>query len=197
MNKPSIAIVIGTIRQGRFADRPAQWMLELAQEHAQANYELVDLRNYPLPFFDEVKSPMYEMPENPAAQQWLNKLKAFDGYIFLTAEYNFSISGALKNALDYVYREFYRKPAAVVGYGEIGGGRAVQQLRLICIDLHLAPLRNAVHIGGQEFVALSCDDGKFEDFPHLKDAAMLMLDDLVWWSNTLKLGNNATIATTS
>jgi NAD(P)H-dependent FMN reductase len=188
MAQPTIAIIIGTIREDRFGHKPARWILEMARAHGQAEYEIVDLRDYPLPFYNDAKSPMFGPSENAVAQRWLKKMAGFDGYIFITAEYNYGIAGALKNALDYAYHEFYRKPAAFVAYGEVGGARAVQQLRLTAVDLQLAPLRNAVHIGGTEFLELQNEDRKIADYPQFRDAAVALLDDLVWWTRTLKAG---------
>ena len=115
--KPKIGIIIGTTRQGRFADSPTNWIAAIAGKRADADFEVVDLRDYPMPFFEEKGSPFYVPPENGAAQKWGAKMDSLDGYIFITAEYNHSVSGVLKNALDYAYKEFNRKPATFVAYG--------------------------------------------------------------------------------
>jgi len=129
---------------------------------------------------------MFGAPINAIAQQWAAKMAEFDAYIFVTAEYNHSIPAVLKNALDYAYAEFNRKPAAFVGYGGVGAARAVEQLRLICVELQMAPLKHAVHIGMIEFLGIWRQGKDFADYPHLAQAAEVMLDDLLWWTNALK-----------
>lgn len=185
---PKIGIIISTTREGRFGDKPAQWIYELAQQRDTAEFEIVDLRDYPLPFFEELKSPAWETPQNEVAQRWGQKMAELDGYIFITAEYNHSVSGVLKNALDYAYPEFHRKPAAFVGYGGVGGARAIEQLRLILVELQIAPLRSAVHIGVTEYLGIVQQGKTLADFPYLAQSAGQLLDDLVWWTNTLKAG---------
>ncbi|MDB5451586.1 MAG: putative reductase [Caulobacteraceae bacterium] len=191
---PKIAIILGTTRQGRFADKPAQWILNLAQARTDARFELIDLRDWPLPFFDEPAPVARTPPKNEVAQRWSAKLDEFDGFLFVTAEYNHSIPAVLKNAIDYAYREFNRKPAAFVAYGGVGGARAVEQLRLIAVEMQLAPLRDAVHIGRAEFVGMLMEGKSFDDFPHLGATAQTMLSDLVWWTNALKVAREADAA---
>lgn len=191
MSTPKIAIVIGTTREGRFADRPAQWVAGLAKAKGGANYEIVDLRDYPLPFFNEPKSPAWGPPADPQGQRWAKKVAEFDGFIFITAEYNHSISGVLKNALDFTFPEFNRKPATFVAYGGVGGARAVEHLRLILIEQQAAPLRNAVHIGLAEFLGMLQQGKDFADYPYLAQSADTALDDLIWWSKTLKAGRSS------
>tara|TARA_R110002072_G_scaffold10342_4_gene48114 strand:+ start:3500 stop:4072 length:573 start_codon:yes stop_codon:yes gene_type:complete len=190
MTLPKIAIVVGTTRPTRFADKPANWIAGLAAQRTDAEFEIVDLRDHDLPLFAEKRAPIYSPPEHPAAVAFCERMKAFDGYIFVTGEYNHSIGGALKNALDYLYSEMTRKPAACVAYGGVGGARAVEHLRLIAVELQMAPVRSAVHIGLFELRALM-RDGSFEDYPYLGDSAKTMLDDIVWWSNTLRAGRTA------
>jgi NAD(P)H-dependent FMN reductase len=191
MTQPKIAIIIGTTRQGRFADRPAQWIFDLAKARGAADFELVDLRDYPLPFFDEPMSPAYAAPKNEAAQRWGKKVAEFDGYIFVTGEYNRSVPGVLKNALDYLFLQLSRKPAGFIGFGGVGGARAIEHLRLIMVELQAAPLRNAVHIGLAEFIGMLQQGKAFADYPYLEQSANLMLTDLLWWTSTLKLGREA------
>ncbi len=117
MAVPRIGAVIGTTREGRFGDNPARWMLDVASARTDLDLEIADLRDYPLPLFDEVAGPAMAPPENEVALSWGEKMAEFDGYLFVTAEYNHGIPGALKNALDHAYPEFNRKPAVFVGYG--------------------------------------------------------------------------------
>jgi NAD(P)H-dependent FMN reductase len=186
MSKPRIGIVLSTTRQGRFGDRPAAWIRDLAVTRTDMEFEIVDLRDYPLPFFDEPASPMWAPPKNEVAQRWARKVAELDGFIFVTAEYNHGVPAVLKNALDYAYKEFNRKPAAFVGYGGVGGARAVEQLRMIGVELQMAPLRAGVHIGGTDFVGMLLHGKTFADAPHLEPSAGAMLDDLAWWAKALK-----------
>jgi NAD(P)H-dependent FMN reductase len=185
---PKIGVILGTTRPNRFADKAAQWFVSLARQRTDAEFELIDLRDYPLPFFEEQASPLFVPPKNEVAQRWARKIGELDGFVFVTAEYNHGIPAVLKNALDYAYAEYNRKPAAFVGYGGVGGARAVEQLRLVLSELQVAPLRHAVHVGGSEFLAMFLQGKTFAEFPYLDDTVKPMLDDLVWWANTLKAG---------
>lgn len=126
--KSKMGIVISTTRPGRFGDTPAQWIFNIARKRDDADFEVVDLRDYPLPFFEEKMPLIYAPPENAVAKRWAEQMARFDGYIFVTAEYNHSVTGVLKNALDYLYSEVHHKPATFVGYGGVGGARAVEHL---------------------------------------------------------------------
>jgi len=184
--KPKIGIIIGTTRQGRFADAPANWIAAIAARRHDADYEIVDLRDYPMPFFEEVGSPFYVPPKSEIALKWAAKMDSLDGYIFLTAEYNHSISGVLKNALDYAYKEYNRKPATFVAYGGTGGARAVEHLRNILAELQVASLKFPVHIGMNEMLGIMREGKTMEDYPYLVETAEKMLDDLVWWTEALR-----------
>lgn len=183
-----IGIVIGTTREGRFGEIPARWMLDFAAARTDIVPEVIDLRDYPLPFYGMTSSDAAGADD--AAMRWREKLAALDGLVFTVAEYNHGVSAVLKNALDHAYAEFGRKPAAFVGYGGVGGARAVEQLRLVCIELRMAPIGPVVHIGGEAFVALT-SGGDFANFPHLGAAAAVMLDDIAWWAAILKAGRDA------
>jgi len=189
--KPRIGIIIGSTREGRFGERPAHWIHEIARQRTDLDFELIDLRDYPLPFFNEPMSPAWAPVKNEAAQRWGDKLAAFDGLIVVTPEYNHGPSAVLKNALDYAYKEFVRKPIAFVGYGGVGAARAVEQLRLIAVELQMTPVRNAVHLGMVEFLGIWQQGKSFDDFPHLEQAAKGMLDDLAWWARALKTAREA------
>ncbi|MEA2767074.1 MAG: hypothetical protein QOD93_36 [Acetobacteraceae bacterium] len=191
MSKPHIGIVISTTREGRFGDKPAAWIRDLAAARGDLEVEIIDLRDYPMPFFDEPASPLYVPPKNEAARRWGQKVAELDGFIFVTAEYNRGVPAALKNALDYAYKEFNRKPAAYVGYGGVGGARAVEQLRLISVELQMAPTRSGVHIGGADFVGMLMQGKTFADMPHLEPTAVTMLDELTWWVHALKSAREA------
>ena len=186
--KPKIGVIIGTTRERRFGDKPARWILDAASRRADLNVEMVDLRDHPLPLFDEAAGPAMAPPENEVALRWGEKVAEFDGYVFVTAEYNHGIPGALKNALDHAYPEFNRKPAAFVGYGGVGGARAVEQLRLVCVELQMAPIRSAVHIGMEPLLGVLQGGKELADFGFLNESAEETIDDLTWWTRTLKAG---------
>src|SRR5687767_3494946 len=186
MSKPKIAVVIGTTRTTRFGHKPAQWIHEIASARKDLETEIVDLRDYPMPFFDEVASNAWAPSKNEVAQRWQKKVAEFDGYIFVSAEYNRAIPAVLKNALDYAYPEWNRKAAAFVGYGSVGAARAVEQLRLIAIELQMAPTRTGVHIQGADFMAALQHGRPLEDLSYLQANAADMLDQLAWWASALK-----------
>lgn len=183
--KPKIALIIGSTRATRFADKPAQWMLAQARARTDMTVELVDLRDFDLPLFDEAASNLWMPSSDARAVAWQNKLAEFDGYIFVVAEYNRSITGALKNAMDQAYKEWNRKPMAAIAYGAMGGTRALEHLRTIAVELQMVPTRNAVHIGGSDFFAVHPLGANAEISTieaHIQPAAKATLDDLVWWA---------------
>jgi NAD(P)H-dependent FMN reductase len=139
-----------------------------------------------MPFFDEVASNAWVPSQNPVAQLWQQKVAEFDGYIFVTAEYNHSIPAVLKNALDYASPEWNKKAAGFVGYGAVGGSRAVEHLRLIAAELQLATIRTGVYIQGADFMAVWKEGKDVKDIPHLQPNVKEMLDQLVWWTRALK-----------
>ena len=123
MSKPKIALVVGSSRAARFADKPVEWFAKIADERDDLDFEIVDLRDFPLPFFDEVASSLYAPSQSEVARAWQKKVDSFDGFVFVTAEYTRGPAAVLKNALDYAYTEWNRKPAAFVGYGGVGAAR--------------------------------------------------------------------------
>jgi NAD(P)H-dependent FMN reductase len=184
--KPKIGIIVGTTRPNRFADGPTNWLVEIAGKRDDADFEVVDLRDYPLPFFEEMGSPFYVPPQNEVAQKWGAKIDSLDGFVFVTAEYNHSISGVLKNALDYAYKQYNRKAASFLAYGGTGGARAVEHLRGILAELQVASLKFPVHIGMTEMLGIMREGKTMADYPYLIDTAKAMLDELVWWTEALK-----------
>jgi NAD(P)H-dependent FMN reductase len=183
--KPRIALIIGSTRPTRFADKPAQWMLKQAQARGDMNVEVVDLRDHRLPFFSEVASNLRAPSKDPEAIRWQETIARFDGFIFVVAEYNHSITGALKNALDQAYKEWVRKPFTAIGYGSVGGSRAIEHLRAIGIELQMVSTRGAVHIGGGDFMSVFPMGGNkpIEDIETgLLPSATAALDELSWWA---------------
>ncbi|GIL01048.1 MAG: FMN reductase [Alphaproteobacteria bacterium] len=185
MAKPRIGIIIGSTRPGRFADKPAEWISARAKARGEFDIELLDLRDYPLPFFEERASPAWGPSENAVAKRWQQKIDSLDGFIIVAAEYNRGPTAALKNALDYAYREWNRKPVAFVGYGGVGGARAVEQLRLHSIELQMSPIRAGVHILMPDFLAVMQGDKGLAELDHLNRSADDMLAQFGWWVRAL------------
>ena len=185
MSKPKIGIVIGSTREGRFADKPANWIYEIARARGDIEVELIDLRDFPLPFFDEPASPAWAPSRSEIAQKWQKKVASFDGFVFTAAEYNRGPTAVLKNAIDYAYTEWNKKAVGFVGYGGVGGARAVEQLRLIAIETQMAPVRSGVHIAWADMLSVMQGQKKLEELDHLKQSADDMLNQLVWWTRAL------------
>lgn len=192
MSKPKIGVIISSVREGRFADRVVDWFMPIAREHSDMEFEVIDLREYPLPFFDEPMPPSLGHPaQNEVAERWRARLDGFDGFVFITAEYTRGPTAALKNALDWAYVEWNRKPAAFVAYGSAGGARAAQQLYANLAELQMTGIRHGVFIGGADFMGMLMQGKTMEDFPYYVDNAKTMLEQLDWWTRTLKAGREA------
>jgi NAD(P)H-dependent FMN reductase len=186
-----IQVLIGSTRPNRFADKPAAWIMNRLAATEGVDAELVDLRDYPLPLYESTRSPAFTKRDYPTDQirAWGTKLDGADGYIVLVAEYNHAYTAALKNALDTVYPELNRKPIAFVGYGGVGGARAVEQLRLVAVEFEMAPLRHAVHILPDVMgPAMQSDPFDIEVFAPLDARLTKLTSDLLWWSTTLAAG---------
>ena len=186
MSKPNIAIIVGSTREGRFADKPAQWLAKIAKSRGDVEVEIVDLKDYPLPFLGEARPDADAASQEAAGKAWQAKLEQFDGYIFTAAEYNHAPTAVLKNALDSARAEWFRKPAGFVGYGGVGGARAVEQLRMIAVELQMAPVKSAVHIGWADYLPVMQGQKTLEELDHLNQNATALLDDVVWWARALK-----------
>ena len=191
MRTPQIGIVIGTTRQGRFGELPARWLQEIGQQRRDLTFEIVDLRDYPLPFFDEAAPPAYAAPKNEVAVRWAAKLAALDGFVVTVAEYNHSMPAVLKNALDCAYAGFNRKPIAMLGYGSVGGARAVEHVRQVASALQMVTVPAGVSIGWVDYLSLAKHEKRFDDHPHLAQGAAAMLDDLAWWAHALEAAREA------
>ena len=180
MSKPKIGVIISSVRPTRFGDKPAKWILDHANARGDIEAELVDLADYKLPLFDAPASDFWMPTPNPEAARWQAKLNEFDGFIIVTAEYNRSITGALKNAIDWAYKPFMRKAVAYVGYGSVGGARAIEHLRNIMTELQAVSVRHGIHIGGSDFIPLMMGQKQWDDVkggfdPFVPD----LLDNLV------------------
>jgi NAD(P)H-dependent FMN reductase len=178
-----IAIIIGSTRPGRKAEAVARWVHEIAKKRIDAAFELVDIKDFNLPLLDEPVPPSMGQYSQPHTKAWSAKIASFDAYVFVTPEYNHGTSGALKNAIDYLYLEWNNKAAGLVSYGSIGGARAAEQLRLVMGELQIADVR------AQVMLSLFTD---FENFITFKPAPMhdksvnAMLDQVIAWGGALK-----------
>ena len=174
-----IAIILGSTRVGRNGEAVAKWVLEHAQQRTDAEFELVDLRDYPLPLFDEPTSPAYGASDKEEVQRWTAKVAEFDGYVFVTPEYNHSLPAVLKNAIDYVYAEWNNKAASIVSYGTAGGARAAEHLRLVAAEAQMATVRQQVTLSIMiDFVNMS----QFSPAEYHLPTLDVQLDQLVAWS---------------
>src|SRR5881396_2300946 len=186
---PVISVIVGSTRQGRFSEKPARWILQHLKKHSGVDARLLDLRDFPMPFFDQPVSPATpgRPPyENDVVRKWTAEIAQADGFVFVTPEYNYGAPAVLKNAIDWVYPEWNRKAAAFVSYGSVMGARSVQQLRQVVIELQIAPIRSSVHIPvatrWAHFQGGDVDKGLAE----LGTQAQTMIDDLLWWTAALK-----------
>lgn len=184
MSALNIKVIVGSTRANRFSEKPAQWILGLAKQRADLNVELLDLRDYPLPFFEEALPPGLAKDEyqNPVVRAWRDKVRGGDGYIICSPEYNHGYPAVLKNALDYTYFSWSRKAVAFVSWGGAGGARGVEQLRAVAVELDMAPIRHAVHIPNPWFIK---DVSEIDTDPN-RQAAAALLDNLAWWAKALK-----------
>ena len=200
MSKLKIAVIISSTRPTRFGELPAKWILEKANARPEIAAEIVDIRDFDLPFFDEMASNAWMPSANQNAVKWQNKIGEFDGFIVVAAEYNRSITGALKNAFDQAYQEWTNKVIGFVGYGTVGGARAVEHARTIAVELQMANTRSAVHIGGADFAAVHPGFGGTKSIAEIEgsigNSAKDMLDQLIWWGNATKAAraNDAAVA---
>jgi NAD(P)H-dependent FMN reductase len=178
-----IGIILGSTRPNRIGEAVARWVHELAQKRTDASFELIDIRDYDLPLLDEPIPPSQGKYSKEHTKRWAATIEACDAYVFVTPEYNHSTSGALKNAIDFLYREWNNKAAGFVSYGSAGGVRAVEHLRLIMAELQVADVR------AQVMLSLFTD---FENYSTFKPADMheqtlaTLLDQLVAWGEAMK-----------
>lgn len=182
----NIALIIGTTRPNRFSERPAKWIGDLASKKSGVELEVLDLRDYPMPFFNEPNSPSMSQPEkytDESAKAWAAKIKQKDGFIVVTGEYNHGIPAVLKNALDYVYHEWNNKAVGFVSYGGVGGARCIEHLRGVAVELQMVPIRADIHIFFPMYMEALKDPKAFDS---LNETADKFLDQLIWWTATLK-----------
>ena len=191
-----IAVILGSTRQGRFGEKPARWILGELQKRQGVSAELLDLRDYRLPFFDQPVSPGWisEPYKDETVARWTKKIAAQDGFVIVAPEYNRSVGGEMKNAFDWVYREWNQKAVGFVAYGSVGGARAVENMRLIAVELQMAPVRHGVHLPMDLYFSMMKDEAPVDParFAPVQQAADAMLNDVIWWSRALKVAREAT-----
>jgi NAD(P)H-dependent FMN reductase len=174
-----IAITIGSTRPGRNGQTVAEWLFDIASQRSDADYELIDIADYHLPHLDEAAPLSLGQYTQPHTLAWARTIDSFDEYVFVTPAYNRSTSGALKNAIDFLYAEWNNKAAGFVSYGSAGGTRAVEHLRLVMAELQVADVRaQAARSLFTDFTALTA----FTPAPHQADAVTVVLDQVVAWS---------------
>ncbi len=179
----NIAVIVGSTRPGRKALDVAKWVMELAASRGDAAFELVDIAAFDLPLLDEPVPPSMGQYSQPHTKAWAAKIAEFDGFVFVTPEYNHATSGALKNAIDFLYKEWNNKAAGFVGYGSAGGARAIENLRLVMGELMVADVR------AQVMLSLFTDFENFTRFnpaEHRERSVETMLDQVVHWAGALK-----------
>jgi NAD(P)H-dependent FMN reductase len=189
-----ISVIVGSTRPGRFSEKPARWIFQQLKNRAGVEAQLLDLKDFPMPFFDQPVPPA--MPgrppyENSVVRRWTSAIARSDGFIFVTPEYNYGPPAVLKNAIDWVYPEWNRKAAAFVSYGGAAGARSVQQLRETAIELQLAPVRSSVHIPAATLWAHFQGGDVDAGLAALEAPAKAMIDDLLWWTTVLKTARAA------
>jgi NAD(P)H-dependent FMN reductase len=178
-----IAVILGSTRPNRNGEAVARWVAERAGRRRDAEFELVDIRDFDLPLLDEPIPPSQHKYSKAHTKRWAEAIDAFDAFVFVTAEYNHGIPGALKNAIDFLYREWNNKAAGFVGYGSAGGVRSVEHLRGVMAELQIADVR------AQVMLSLSDDFENFSTFsprPQHGDTLDTMLDQLIAWGGAMK-----------
>jgi NAD(P)H-dependent FMN reductase len=178
-----IAVIIGSTRPGRNGEAVAKWVYEVAKKRSDAEFELVDIKDFNLPLLDEPVPPSMGQYSKPHTKVWAAKIGSFDAYVFVTPEYNHGISGALKNAIDFLFAEWNNKVAGFVSYGGAGGARGVEQLRLVMAEVQIATVRNQV------LLSLFTDFENFSIFkpdPQKEASVNAVLDQVIAWGGALK-----------
>ncbi|AQR74004.1 NADPH-dependent FMN reductase [Sphingomonas sp. LM7] len=179
----NILVILGSVREGRMALPVGKWVIEQAAGREELACELIDLKDWDLPFYSFRDPPAKGNYTDPLQRRWAEKIGSADGYILICPEYNHGPPAVLKNALDFVYGEWNRKPVTYVGYGGNGAARSIELLTCISRELQMAALEGSVHIMG---VWGKVKDGVFTGDD--KDLKWLGhgFDEIAWWGNALK-----------
>lgn len=185
--KPKILVILGTAREGRRGIKVADWVMSFLSKRKDANFELADLRNWNLPFYDFPVSPSTEkgLYHSKLQEKWAKKIDSADGFIIVTPEYNHGYSAVLKNALDYLWFEWNAKPVTFISYGGLSGGiRAVEQLRLVSVELEMIPIRHQVII--HRVRSAFDENGKIKDEEFYNKQLNSAVDAIVKWSLAMR-----------
>ena len=188
-----IKVILGSTRQKRFGDKPAYWICEEARALPDVEVECLDLREYPMPFFDEPMSPMWGNGRyaDDAVQRWADRIADAEAFVVVTPEYNHGYPAVLKNAIDSIYPEWVNKPVGFVGYGNTGGARAIEQLRQVVVELRMLPIRSAIHIPTAVYLTVMNEPvpPNLDLFKPLKDGRINQVarffDELLWAAHAL------------
>lgn len=184
-----VKVIMGSVREGRFSDKAAAWIAGEAKKQEGLEVEVLDLRDYEMPFFNEPVSPSFksEPYKNEAVARFTAKINEGDAYIIVAPEYNHSMPAVLKNAMDWVYQEWNNKAVGFVSYGTVGGARSVEQLRMVAVELQMAPVREAVQINGEQYFPVLFGNGTSDElFAKYTEKAGVMIKQLAWWARALK-----------
>ena len=185
-----VGIIIGSTRPGRKAEAVAHWVYEIAARRSDAEFELVDIKDFNLPLLDEPVPAIMGRYSQPHTKAWARKIESFDAFVFVTPEYNHATTGALKNAIDFLYREWNNKVAGFVAYGGSGGVRAVENLRLVMAEMQVATVRAqaglSVRTDWEAFTA-------FKPNPQHESSLNTMMDQVVAWGQALKTVREGTL----
>jgi NAD(P)H-dependent FMN reductase len=188
MNDLQIKVILGSTREGRFSEKPGAWILAALKQQPGIQAEVLDLRDYPMPFFAEAATPSSKTEQytDPAVIKWTAKIAQGDAFIVIAPEYNHGYPAVLKNALDYAYQEWNKKPIGFVSYGSAMGARSVEQLREVAIELQMVPIRSAIHMPYD--VVMAIKNGASEDaaFQPYAERAAGLIEQLLWWARALK-----------
>src|ERR1700680_374944 len=188
-----IGLIVGSTRPNRFADVPVQWLVEGASARSDLRLTVLDLRDLRLPFFNEPASPVFTggIYTEPEAEAWRKRIGEFDAFVATVAEYNHGPTAVLKNAFDSASLEWQRKPIAFVGYGGVGGARAIETLRGVVIELQMAPIKQEVNIAMEPYLGIVQKGAALNDYEYLVQSRGVMFDHLVWWGVALKAARQA------
>ncbi len=179
-----IGVIIGSVRDVRVGNSIAKWAVGQMPKSTDVEYEIIDLKEWNLPLLNEPNLPAMGDYKNEITKKWSAKISEFDGYIFVTAEYNHGYTAALKNAIDTIYAEWAKKPVAFVGYGALGGARAIEQLVQVTAQLNMVPLPS-VAINVIDVWAALDDSGNVKP-ENVRGNAEKLSESLLWWAQTLK-----------
>lgn len=190
----ALKVILGTTRQSRFGDKPAHWICDEARRLSGVEVELLDLRDYPMPFFDEPRSPAWGSGRyaDAVVQRWADRIAEGDAFVVVSPEYNHGYPAVLKNAVDQIYAEWARKPVGFLSYGNAGGARAIEQLRLVAVEMLMWPIRSAIHLPLDVYLAVMNEPvpANPELFEPLKKGRVNVVDrffgELLWAARALK-----------